>query len=129
MSCAHAEPVNPELMHQAAVVVWMFLLLWSLNWRFEGRTVESAESSQPTLLQASPAQQAALQQLKWYVEDFVRGPVIPSEDWASLLKAAKVDYNGEEIKLQEAITWAQIAPALQPALEVPSWWRVPTFQF
>ena len=36
---------------------------------------------------------------------------MPSED----LKIAKVDYNGEEIKLPEAITWAQIAPALPPA--------------
>ena len=63
----------------------------------------------------SAAQQAALWQLKRCVEDFVRSPVVPSEDWASLLKTAKVDYNGEEIMLPEAMTWAQIAPALPPA--------------
>ena len=98
-------------MHQAADV-WMFRLMWSLNWQFEGRKVKSAESSQPTLPQtASAAQQAALRQLKRYVQDFVRGPLVPSEDWASLLKTAKVDFNGEEIKLPEAVTWAQIAAA------------------
>ena len=40
---------------------------------------------------------------------------MPSEDWDFFLKTAKVDYNREEIKLPEAITWTQIAPALPPA--------------
>ena len=54
-------------------------------------------------------------QFKRYVEDFVRGPVLPSEDWATLQKIAELDCDGEEIKLPEATTWAQIAPALPPA--------------
>ena len=113
---AHGDPVSPELMHQVAVDVWMFLVIWSLNWQFGGRQVKSAESSQPALPQAaSAAQQAAFRELKRYVEDFVRGPVVPSEDWASLLKTAEVDYNGEEIRLPEAFTWAQTAPALPPS--------------
>ena len=59
MTCAHGEPVSPELMHQAAVDVWMC------------RKVKSAESSQPTLPQTgSAAQQAALRQAKRSVEDF-----------------------------------------------------------
>ena len=40
---------------------------------------------------------------------------MPSEDWAILLKTAKVDYNREEIKLPEALTWTQTVPALPPA--------------
>ena len=40
MTSAHGEPVSPELMQQAAVDVWMFLLIWSLNWQFEGRKVK-----------------------------------------------------------------------------------------
>ena len=116
MTCAHGEPVSPEPMHQAAVDVWMFLLMGSLNWQFEGCKVKRAESSQPTLPQtASAAQQAAFLRLMRYVDDFVRGPVVPAEDWASMLKTAKADCNGEEIKLPEAITWALIAPALSSA--------------
>ena len=96
-------------MHEAGVDVWMFLLKLSLNEQFEGSMVKSAESSQPTLPQtASAAQQPALWQLKRYVEDFVRGSVLFSEDWASQLKTVKIDYNGEQIKLPEATTWADL---------------------
>ena len=35
--------------------------------------------------------------------------------WATILKRTRADDPGEEINLPEAITWAQIAPALPPA--------------
>ena len=99
------------------------------NWQFESCKVKSAASSQPTLPQTgSAAQYAALRQLKRSVEDFVRSPVVPSEDSASLLKTDKVDYIGEEITLPEALFWAQIAPALRPAnLYQPLIWRKDQF--
>ena len=50
-----------------------------------------------------------------HVEDFVRDPTVPCEDRATILKTTRVDFTGEEIKLPEPITWAQIAPALPPA--------------
>ena len=31
MTSAHGDPVSPQLMHEAAVDVWMFLLIWSLS--------------------------------------------------------------------------------------------------
>ena len=42
MICAHGEPDSPELMHEAAVDVGMFLLKWSSNCQFEGRKVRGA---------------------------------------------------------------------------------------
>ena len=45
MTCAHGEPVSPELMHEAAVDVWMCLLKMSLNLQFEGRKVSDAGAS------------------------------------------------------------------------------------
>ena len=74
MICAGGEPVSPELMHEAAADVWKLLLKWSLNWWFQGRKVRGAGASpQPAFPRAATAaQQAALLQLKLYVEDFVR---------------------------------------------------------
>ena len=117
MTSARGEPVSPELIHEAAVDVWMFLLKWSLNWQFEDRKVGDAGTSARQAFPRAPtaAQQAALHHLKQYVEDFVRGPIVPYEDWAIIFKTTGVDYTVEEIKLPEAITWAQIAPALPPA--------------
>ena len=69
-------------MHNAAAVVWIFLLKWSLNWQFEGRRVSGVgASSQPTFSRTpTAAQQAAIHQLKYYVEDFVRGSIVPCEE-------------------------------------------------
>ena len=47
--------------------------------------------------------------------DVVRGPIVPCEDWAAIIKTTRVDHTGEEIQLPEPITWAQIVPALAPA--------------
>ena len=69
---SHVGPVSPEFMQ------WMFGRVFSYG---EGRKVKSAESSQPTFPHtASAAQQTDFRQLKRYVGDFVRGPVVPSED-------------------------------------------------
>ena len=72
MTCARAEPVSPELTHEAAVEVWMFLLEMSLNWQFEGRKVKDAGASPrlPCPRRPTAAQEAALHQLKHYVDDF-----------------------------------------------------------
>ena len=99
MTCARGKPVSPEHIHEAAVDVWMFLLIWSLNWQFEGSEAREQAHSRRFLEQ----------QQRHSKQPFCRGngmskTIVPSEDWATLLKTAKVDNNGEEIKLAEAIT-------------------------
>ena len=86
----------PEPTHEAAVEVWMSLLKWSLNWQFESREVKDAGASArpPFPRRPTAAQEAAIHQLKHCVGDFVRGPIVPCEDWATILKTTRVDYSG-----------------------------------
>ena len=37
---------------------------------------------------------------------------MPQLDWAGELASTKVDYNGEEVKTAEVVTWRQLEPAL-----------------
>ena len=81
-------PVSPELIHEAAEDVWMFLLTWSLTWQFEGRKVGVARTTIPKT--QTTAQLAALHQLKQYVEEFVSGLIVPCEGWATILKTTRL---------------------------------------
>ncbi|CAK0857372.1 unnamed protein product, partial [Prorocentrum cordatum] len=92
-----------EVVEQAGIEAWMYLIKWSLNHLNSGPA--RAESA---------AQQAALDQLRLYVGDFVKGHDIPFVDWAETLRHARLDYQGEEMKVPEKLTWEQIEPALPP---------------
>ena len=59
-----------------------------------------AVSSQPTA-----AQGAALKQLELYIIDFFKGPPIPEKDWNEMMRRTKLDYQQQEVKFPEPVTW------------------------
>ena len=60
------------------------------------------------------AQTQALAQLRKYIRGFLSGSTVPQLDWAGELASTRVDYNGEEVKTAQLVTWRQLEPALPP---------------
>ncbi|CAK0801859.1 unnamed protein product [Prorocentrum cordatum] len=134
LAASRGEAVTTEMVEQAGLEAWMYLIKWSLNQlnRGGGRRRSCVDyNSHPGDLgtsscngtedelrgsagAGSAAQQAALDQLRLYVSDFVKGHDIPIVDWAETLRHARLDYQGEEMKVPEKVTWEQIEPALPP---------------
>ena len=107
--CAHGQPVSPELIHEAAVDVWVFLLKWSLNWQFAGR--DAGGSARPAFSPTNTNSGAAgsppaIEAVSWRLRSR------PPSCLVRCSKTTSVDCTGEEIKQPEPTTWAQIAPAL-----------------
>ena len=95
---------------EAGLEAWTFLVTWALNFVYCNRHAERAE--RPESLSA--AQQKALVQLKKYIRGFLSGPAVPHLDWGSELASTRIDYNGEEVKTAQMVTWKQLEPALPP---------------
>ena len=69
-----------------------------------------AVTSQPTAAQA-----AALKQLELHIIDFLKGPPAPEKDSNEMMHRTKLDYQQQEVKFPEPVTWKQLEPALPPA--------------
>ena len=48
------------------------------------------------------------------IRGLLSGPTVPQLDWAGELASTRVDYNGEEFKTAQLVTWKQLEPALPP---------------
>lgn len=117
MTTADGSPPGQATLQAAGIEAWMFLVKWSLSWVYGGRPRgrPSPDRSEPIKnLDPSLAQEAALSKLRDYVVDFVQGPEIPVLNWGEVIRNVKIDYNNEEVKLPELVTWARLEPALPP---------------
>jgi len=108
------QPVG-ELLVPAGEAAWLFLAKWALSWMYEGRKGlgeigPRAEDADRLL----GSQVAAVAKLSDYVKDFMTGPPVPALNWEAEMRKAKLDYNMEEIKRPELVTWAQLEPGLPP---------------
>ena len=109
---------HDEYLQQAGLEAWAFLVTWALNFVYSGRHGERAErleTSQSSKHDMNTAQTQALAQLRKYIRGFLAGPTVPQLDWAGELASTKVDYNGEEVKTAQVVTWRQLEPALPPS--------------
>ena len=108
--------LSDDMLVDAGVSVWLDLVIWALNWVYGGRRGGALSSPMPRARgdALGLAQRAALDQLEAYIRDFLGGDAIPVKDWGSELQKVKLDYSGEEVHMPEAVTWAQLEPALPP---------------
>ena len=60
------------------------------------------------------AQTQALAQLRKYIWEYLAGSTVPQLDCAGEFASTKVDYNGEEFKTAQVVTWRQLEPSLPP---------------
>ena len=105
-----------HLLRAAGQAAWLFASQWGLSWLYEGRSRRwHVGTPSPDEGQLRGSQLAAADKLRDYVINFMSGPPVPALDWEAELNKAKLDYNLEEIKRPEMVTWAQIEPALPPA--------------
>ena len=78
------------------------------------KRAERPETSWNSKNDMNAAQTQALAQLRKYIRGFLSGPTVPQLDWAGELASTRVDYNGEEVKTAQLVTWKQLEPALPP---------------
>ena len=95
------------------------MVTWALNFDYSGRHGERAEPPETSWnstndMNAAQAQAQALAQLRKYIQGFLSGPRVPQLDWAGELASTSVDYNGEEVKTAQLVSWRQLEPALPP---------------
>ena len=95
---------------EAGLEAWTFLVTWALN--FVGCNRHGERAERPETLSAAQAE--ALAQLRKYIRGFLSGPAVFHLDWASELASTRIDYNGDEVKTAQVVTWTQLEPALPP---------------
>ena len=110
MAAGQDTDLQPDLIRQAGKEAWLFLIRWALNFLQHGR---KPCNRVPSCM--SEAQGIAMKRLEEYVDSLLSGPPIPVENWEEVLRSSKLDYNIEEAKLPETVTWDQLELALPPA--------------
>ena len=111
------EATVDEYLQEAGLEAWTFLVTWALNFVYSGRhnkRGEPPEASWNSTNDMNAAQAQAVAQLRKYIQGFLSGRRVPQLDWAGELASTRIDYNGEEVKTAQLVTWRQLEPALPP---------------
>ena len=106
-----------EYIQEAGLEAWTFLVIWALNFVYSGRHNERGEppeASWNSTNDMNAAQAQAVAQLRKYIQGFLSSTRVPQLDWAGELASTRIDYNGEEVKTAQLVTWRQLEPALPP---------------
>ena len=88
---------------------------WSLNWLHQARQMKRKDENVAVSRKPTAHHAAALKQLDLYIIDFLKGPPIPGKDWNEMMRRTQLDYQQQEVKIPEPVTWEQLEPARPPA--------------